>query len=59
MLSNFPHYLKLAEITPLSKNYRPVSILSKLSRIYEKIMFWQIKSMSFENVFSKYQSGFR
>ena len=46
----FPSYLKNAIITPARKkgpktskdNYRPVSILSNISKIYERLMFKQI-----------------
>ena len=48
--SNFSNCLKLTDITPLHKkgrkdnkeNYRPVSILPTLSKIFEKILFEQI-----------------
>ena len=48
--SNFSNCLTLADITPLHKkgrkdnkeNYRPVSILPTLSKIFEKILFEQI-----------------
>ena len=48
--SNFSNCLKLADMTPLykkgrkdkKKNYRPVSILPTLSKIFEKILFEQI-----------------
>ena len=47
---DFPHSLKLAEITPAHKkdertmknNYRPVSILPAISKIFEKNMYNQI-----------------
>ena len=47
---NFPNNLKNADITPtfkkgdrLSKcNYRPVSILPTLSKVYEKILYPQM-----------------
>ena len=63
-LSTFPEILKHADITPLYKkgkkdikrNYRPVSILPNLSKIFEKCMFEQM-SQFFENIFSKYQCG--
>ena len=50
--SNFPDILKLAEISPLfkdndkmnRKNYRPVSILPSISKIYEKCMHTQMSS---------------
>ena len=52
--SNFSNCLKLADITPLHKkgrkdnkeNYRPVSILPTLSKIFEKILFEQISVFS-------------
>ena len=58
--------LKHANTTPLYKkskrdnkgNYRPVNILPNLSKIFEKCMFEQM-SQIFENMFSKYQCGFR
>ena len=62
----FPSYLKNAIITPAHKkgpktskdNYRPVSILSNISKIYERLMFKQI-SEYFEPISSKFQCGFR
>ena len=59
----FPNNLKNADITPtfnkndrlLKSNYRPVSILPTLSKIYEKILYKQI----FNTIFSKYLCGFR
>ena len=56
----FPNFLKLADVTPLRKkdrkglkeNYRTVSILSTLSKIFEKTMFAQISGF-FDNFFSK------
>ena len=46
----FPNNLKLADVTPVHKkdnrtdktNYRPVSILPAISKIYERILFYQI-----------------
>ena len=63
--SVFPWKLKLANIRPVHKtnsksskeNYRPVSILPNISKVYEKFMFKQI-SEYFESL-SKYQCGFR
>ena len=62
----FPTTLKLANIAPVYKkgsknskeNYKSVSILPNISKIYERCLF---KPMSnyFENIFSKYQCGFR
>ena len=62
----FPSYLKTTEVTPIYKkekrdlkdNYRPVSILPVLSKLYERSMFKQISEF-FENIFSKNQYGFR
>ena len=64
--STFPSCLKLADVTPLHKkgkkdkkdNYRPVSILPTLSKCFEKCMFSQM-SAYFDEIFSKYQYGFR
>ena len=39
-------------------NYRPVSILPTLSKIYEKILYKQIYEY-FNTIFSKYLCGFR
>ena len=46
----FPDHLKYAYITPIFKkderldktNYRPISILPTLSKIYEKVIYHQI-----------------
>ena len=62
----FPSNFKNSEITPVHKkdskntesNYRPVSIFSNISKIYEKCIFSQISNY-FENVLSRYQFGFR
>ena len=64
--SVFPNFLKNAIITPVHKkgaksskdNYRPVSILLNLSKIYERLLFKQI-SEYFETILSKFQCGFR
>ena len=64
--SNFPSCLKLADITPLHKkgrkdnkeNYRPVSILPTLSKIFERILFEQISGF-FDNFLSEKQCGSR
>ena len=62
----FPEVLKIAEITPIYKkanpfekdNYIPSSILSNISKIFERIMHNQSNSF-FINRLSKYQCGFR
>ena len=64
--SIFPSSLKYADITPvfkkgyrnLSDNYRPVSILSNISKIFERCIFQQT-SKCMEPLLSKYQRGFR
>ena len=42
----------------LKENYSPVSILSVLSKVFERSMFKQM-SCFFDDIFSKYQYGFR
>ena len=62
----FPNQLKLADITPTFKkgdatcaeNYRPVSVLPVVSKIYEKIMQRQIISY-IDNYLSPFLCGFR
>ena len=62
----FPSCLKEADITPIHKkgkkdkkeNYRPVSILPVLSKMFERIMFKQMSAF-FEDIFNKQQCGFR
>ena len=65
-LTNFPKNLKSADITPAYKknsrndktNYRPISILPNLSKVFENILYKQISEF-FNKIFSKYQTGFR
>ena len=62
----FPPDLKLADVTPVYKkksknlkdNYRPVSILSNISKIYERCLYDQIEFF-FDSILSKYQCEFR
>ena len=64
--SIFPSDLKFADVTPVYKkksknskdNYRPVSILSNISNIYERCIYDQIQ-LFFDSLLSKYQYGFR
>ena len=64
--SNFPAALKNADITPAHKkdettkkeNYRPVSILPCISKIFERIMYDQIY-IYMNNHLSDYLCGFR
>ena len=64
----FPDKLKLARIIPLHKkgdthlleNYRPISILPALSKIFEKVVFEQLYLYFVQNNFlSKSQYGFQ
>ena len=63
----FPSTLKLANITPVFKkgsanskeNYRPVSILPNLSKIFERCMFKHMSNYFEKHFLSKYQCGFR
>ena len=58
----FPQNLKLADITPVYKKlnkhcktmYRPVSILSALSKIFEKLMFYQINDYMMDKFLYSY-----
>ena len=64
--SKFPSILALADARPAFKkgdkecknNYRPVSILSNMSKMFERIIFRQISNYM-ESLLSKYQCGFR
>ena len=64
--SNFPEPLKKADITPVHKkdemtnkeNYRPVSILPSISKIFERNMYDQIYTYM-NNHLSNYLCGFR
>ena len=62
----FPKSLKNANVSPVFKkgarncetNYRPVSILPNISKIYERCIFKQM-SIFFDEILSQYQCGFR
>ena len=61
----FPDELKLAEVTPIFKkndeldkeSYRPVSILSHASKVFERIMYMQIDTFMRDKL-SKILTGF-
>ena len=62
----FPSELKYSNVTPVFKkddninkeNYRPISILPVISKIFERLMFQQMSSFV-DNVISPYLCGFR
>ena len=64
--NKFPDELKLSEVIPLYKkldplkkeNYRPVSLLPHVSKVFERIIYKQIMSYV-TNLFSDYITGFR
>ena len=64
--AKFPATLKFANVTPVFKkdnrnqkdNYRVISILPIISKIFEKLIRRQL-SNHFDNIFSKFQCGFR
>lgn len=64
----FPNVLKVAVITPIHKqgsknqvkNYRPVSVLCAMSKIFEKVMYNRLVCYLNEcNILYKHQYGFR
>ena len=62
----FPNLLKLADLIPAYKNgdvtdksnYRPISLLPAISKLFEKLYAEQINKYM-HNYFSKYLCGFR
>jgi exonuclease III len=63
-----PDQLKIAKVIPLFKsgdrtspnNYRPISILPVISKIFEKVMHTRLtKFLNDQNFFYKFQFGFR
>ena len=64
----FPDDWKLAKVTPIFKqgdrsdmnNYRPISVISGIAKVFERIIYNQLSSyLSENNILSQYQSGFR
>ena len=64
--SVFPPSMKLANVPPVHKkgnrlekdNYRPVSILPNLSKVFERCIYNQIAQF-FDKILSKHRCGFR
>ena len=66
--SIFPDELKIAKVIPVYKsseadklqNYRPISLLPAISKVFEKIMYNKIVSfLNSKHILSKHQYGFR
>ena len=64
----FPEELKLSRVKPLYKNgdstlisnYRPISLLPSLSKVYERVVFdQQFQNISKNNLLNVSQYGFR
>ena len=64
----FPNEWKIAKVIPLFKkgskrelgNYRPISVLPLVSKVFEKIIYYQLYDYLQENrLLNTYQSGFR
>ena len=64
----FPDDWKLVKVTPIFKqgdrsdmnNYRPISVISAVAKVFERIVYNQLSSyLSENNILSQYQSGFR
>ena len=64
----FPNVFKIAQITPIHKkgslrnisNYRPVSVLNNLSKVFENLLYNRLQSFCHaSNFLAKNQFGFR
>ena len=64
----FPSYWKIAKVSPLFKsgdlgnanNHRPISVLPRIARVFERLIFDQFYTYVNKNNFLyTYQSGFR
>ena len=68
VLGSFPDACKIAKVKPLfqkgsktdSSNYRPISLLPLLSKVFEKVILDQTEEfLSLNKILYHYQSGFR
>jgi len=64
----FPKQLKIAKVVPIYKNggrdllnnYRPISLLTSLSKVFEKVIFNRLyKFLDLKDIFDPRQFGFR
>ena len=64
----YPDHLKIAKVIPIFKkgsnndpnNYRPISILSNVNKIFEKLLHSRLyKYLNKFDILYKYQYGFR
>ena len=64
----FPTWLKFSQVVPIIKksdkdkltNYRPISLLTSFSKIFEKVIYKRLDNhMLFNNILAKEQYGFR
>ena len=64
--SQFPKSFKIAQVAPIYKkkssldkaNYRPVSLLPVMSKVFERAIYTQLMS-HFDNIFNPFLSAFR
>lgn len=68
LTGTFPDHLKIAKVVPIYKasdsselkNYRPISLLSSFSKLFEKVMFNKLTSfLNSEHILYSHQYGFR
>ena len=64
----FPNDWKLAKVTPIFKegnkadcgNYRPISVISAVAKLFEKLVYRQLSSfLTLNGILVEQQSGFR
>jgi len=64
----FPTWLKFSQVAPIFKkgdkdkltNYRPISLLTSFSKIFEKVIYKRLDNhMIFNNILVEEQYGFR